>query len=214
MIQRFLYTTIKTGFEQLRDKPELVDDVFDQYDFSDTEIAAIKTSLTEKFPEIKHQYARMDDTFPVISIVLGNEEESDHYIGDYALQDDDGTETISSIWSHSYDCLVYSEHPDHTSYLYEMLKAILISAPLYDCGLHKTHFHGGDLPPDPRYIPAHLFVRKFTLSAEREFERIDRASRLNKAFQLRGIHIDKSGSPSDVGGVKTLVTISNEETNG
>jgi len=35
---------------------------------------------------------------------------------------------------------------------------------------------------------------------------VDRLSLSQKAFQVAGIHVDKSGSPSDVGGVKTLVT--------
>lgn len=206
MIQRFLFNIVKNGFEQLRDDPALIADVFAQYNLSSTEVDAIETALLTKFPIIKHQYARTDDESPVISIILGNESETDHYLGDFAKQDPDGTETKSAIWKHSYELWVYAEHPDFTLYLYEMLKAILLSAPLEDCGLFEAHFKGMDLANDPRYVPEHLFARKFVVDASREFERVDRDSRLGKAFKVAGIHLDSSGSPSDVGGVKTLVS--------
>ncbi len=206
MIQRFLFEIVKSGFETIRDQPSLVDDIFSQYDLPDTEIDAIKTALVEEFPTVKHQYARKEDEPPIISIVLGNESEKDHYLGDFAEQLDDGAEVVSSIWEHTYRLLIYTKHPDLTLYYYEILKAIFVTAPLEDCGLFQTHISGMDLEPDVRYIPAHLFARVLTFSANREFESVDRLIALTKAFKVRGISIDKAGSPSDVGGVKTLVT--------
>lgn len=206
MIERFFYTVIKEGMAKLRDRPSLIDYLFDQYDLGDTEIAAIKKAMVDLHPTVKHQYARLDDTFPVISIVLTGEDESDHVIGDYAMQEDDGTEVYTSFWKHRYDFLIYTENPDHTLYLYEMTKAIVIAQDLGAAGIFETHFSGGDVAPDPRYVPEHLFVRRFSVEGQREFYSADPDSALGKAFKVRGIHIDKSGSPRDVGGVKTLVT--------
>lgn len=205
MIERFLYVTVQQGMEVLRDDPQLMRDIFSQYDLPEDELDAIETLMTTKFPLVKHQYARLDDDPPIISIVLSSEEESEHYLEDFAVQNDDGSDIKSAIWNHRYDVLVYTEHPDHTLYLYQMLKAIFVTAPLYNYGLFETQLSGQDLVPDARYIPENLFARKLTFQAQKEFESLDRLAALGKAFAVRGIHIDKSGSPSDVGGVKTLV---------
>lgn len=211
MIQRYLHTVLKQGMEKLRDNPELVEAIFAQYELSTTEVDAIKTAMTSLHPKIKHQYARIDDTFPVISIVLAGEDETDEVLGDYAQQEDDGSETLTSFWTHRYDLLIYTENPDHTQYLYEMVKAIIIAQDLTEFGLYQTHYSGGDVAPDPRYAPEHLFLRRFSIKGDREFYSNDPDSALGKAFRVAGIHIDKSGSPSDVGGVKTLVTVPSED---
>ena len=65
---------------------------------------------------------------------------------------------------------------------------------------------GGDMAPDPRYMPEHLFVRQIKFGCNREFLRTDLATLRQKAFTVSGIHVDSSGSPSDVGDVKTLIT--------
>jgi len=210
MIQRFLYEVIKAGFEEVRDNPSLLRSIFETYELSETELSGIQQLLTEKFPTIKHQYARTEDNPPIISIVLGSESETEHYLSDFAVQDDDGSEILSSIWEYTYECLLYTEHPDHTLYLYEILKSALVAAPLSDYGLFQNHFSGMDLAPDPMYIPSHLFARRFVIKTQREFERVDAIIALSKAFKVRGIHIDKSGSPSDVGEVKTLVGVYTE----
>jgi hypothetical protein len=213
MIQRFLFNIVKAGIEEISKDLNILDDIFSQFDMPQKELDAIRTLWEAKPPHVKHQYARVDDETPLYSIVLGNEQETDFYIGNDAAtvteptDPDFGADIKSSIWNHTYHTLCYSEHPDHTSYLYEVLKAIYIAAKLDDCGVFDARFSGMDLAPDPRYIPEHLFVRQFTLAGKREFERLDRASKLGKAFKVRGIHLDSSGSPSDVGGVKTLVTV-------
>lgn len=217
MIQRFLFDVLKAGLDEIQDDLGILDDLFEQYGLPQTEIDAIRKLWTLKPPIVKHQYARTDDSFPLYSIVLADEQEAELYIGNEAgmiterTSPDFGADIKSSIWQHKYHILCYSEHPDHTSYLYEVAKAIYIAASLFDCGLFDTKFSGMDLAPDPRYIPEHLFARQFTLVGNREFERLDRKSKLGKAFKVRGIHVDKSGSSSDVGGVKTLVTVSTGE---
>lgn len=218
MIQRFLFNVLSAGLSAIQADLDLLDDVFDQFGLSDTELTAIKTWFRENPPTVKHQYARTDDTFPLYSIVLGNEEESDLFIGNdgglQVMDDDDpdrGADVKSSLWQHTYDILSYSDHPDGTTYLYEVQKAIFLSADLADCGLHSYHFSGMDLSPATPYIPAHLFARIFSIRAKREFERIDRTTALGKAYKVGGIHIDRSGSPSDVGNVKTLVDVVSED---
>jgi len=214
MIQRFLYTALKTGLEAFKTDPNYVDDLFkDLYSLGDTEVAAIHTLFREKTINIYHSYARSDAEFPCFSIVLADEGEAQSVLGDIAGQITDPddpdypADEFSSIWQHKYLVLVYSEHPDVTQYMYEAAKSIFIAAlgPLADEGLFEVSLSGGEVAPDPRYIPEHLFVRQLTFSCQREFQRTDFVSKLGKAFKVAGIHVDKSGSPSDVGGVKTLV---------
>lgn len=206
MIERFLFSTLQTGLAAVRDDPQIVEDLFSQYDLSSTEIRKIQDLMISKFPEVKHQFARREDTPPMVCIVLAGESEKDYYLGDFAVQKEDGTEINSAIWEHSYDIMIVTEHPDHTNYLYEICKAIITTAPLGDFGIFSIYLSGKDLMLDPNYVPEHWFVRQLSMTLQREFQSIDRLIALQKAFRVRGIHVDKSGSSGDVGGVRTLVT--------
>jgi hypothetical protein len=212
MIQRFLYTTLKDGLEEIQNNLDILDDLFhDLYRLEQSEVDDIKTAFTAKPPGVIHGYARSETDFPVFSIVLVSEQEDEHYMGDDAGMIDEpgdpdfGSDRISTIWAHDYSILCYTEHPDLTLYYYEMAKAIFMTADLNALDLFNVHVSGRDLMPDPQYIPEHLFVRQLSFRASREFERIDANSKLGRAWRVRGVHIDKSGSPSDVGNVKTLV---------
>ncbi len=148
------------------------------------------------------------------SIILGNEAESEHFLNNDAPQITDpedpdfGADVKSTVWDHSYHILVYAEHPDVTSYYYAIAKSIILSSFGFfeDRGLFDIRLSGQDLAPDPRYMPEHAFARRLVFTCDRQFRQVDRASKSGKAFQVAGIHIDESGSDSDVGGVKTLVT--------
>ncbi len=219
MIQRYLYTAIQTGITAVASDPEILDNLFqEQYDLSDTEMAAIKTHFTDNPITVSHGYARTADTFPRICIVLIDDTESDPYMGDDVgvIGEDDededhedfGAEITGSIWTASFQLLCYAEHPDVTIYLYELVKDIMFAALPYlkSTGIQKLGISGGDLALDSQYTPPHLFARRVTFRCRYEFTHVDRQSKLGKAFAVAGLHVDSSGSPSDVGDVKTLVT--------
>jgi len=215
MIQRFIYTAIKEGLQQVADDPTLLDDLFGgNLGLEASEIAAIKTMFAAKPPAVHHGYARQDYEFPLYSIILASEGEIEHFLGNDAApvfdeEDPDyGTDIQTSIYKHAYHILCYAEHPDVVTYIYEFAKAVFLAQGDYfdSVGLFEVNISGMDLAPDPRYVPENLFVRQIMFECQREFCRVDRDSKLGKAFKVRGIHVDKSGSPSDVGGVQTLVT--------
>lgn len=221
MIQRFIYTLLTAGFEQLIANPSLVEELFgDIWELDTEEVAGIITKLNEEPPTVIHGFARSDTSFPAISITLGSEGEKLEFMGDYLDQEEGGiyhgAEVEGAAWEHNYNIYVYADHPDVCTYYYEMVKRILIatnfSADPYD--LWQVHIKGMELMPDPAYMPAHLFVRQIAFSCMRLFCRTDFDSRLNKAFQVAGIHVDKSGSPSDVDGVQTQVTTYTEGEDG
>lgn len=219
MIQRYLFTAIKTGLDAVVADPTILDTIFqEQYALSDTEMDAIKTKFAADPPNVKHGFARSDDVFPLVAIILVDDAEGEvvladdfGMIGDEEEDEDDenyGAEVLGSLWSASFQFLCYAEHSDVVLYLYELVKDILFTALPYfqTVGIHKLGISGADLMLDPRYVPAHLFGRRVTFRCRYEFSHLDKGSKLGKAFAVAGIHIDSSGSPrTDVGDVKTLV---------
>ena len=212
MIERFIYTALTEGFATLQKDVDILEDLFiGQHGLSKTEFAAIRTLLATKPPKVIHGYAHADESFPLCSIVLDSEQETDEFLAYDAGQVEDPddpdyqTDILSAIWQHSHSVLIYAEHPDAVLYYYEMAKSSLIAAHDYfiDQGMHNVSLSGMDLAPDPRYIPAHLFLRRLSIKSQREFQRLDRKTA--KAFKVTGIAVDSSGSPSDVGGVPTNV---------
>jgi len=215
MIHRIIHSILTSGVATIVADPTLLDDLFiNNFELESEEVTAIKTYWVAHPPTIVNGYPREDVDFPAVAIILASEGEDQHFIGDDAGQvlDEDSSyynsDISSGIWKHTYNLPIYTNHPDVTAYYYEIIKMIFSGglATLVNDGCFDFHFAGGDLSPDPKYLPHHLFGRQLIFSCSREFQVIDRATRLAKAFALRGIAIDSDGSPSDVGGVVTNVT--------
>ncbi len=214
MIQRFIFYVIEQAIAALIANPDLLDDLFvETLGLSQEECDAIKASFAAKPPTLAHGYARSDSEFPLISITLGGENGLTTYLGDDAIDedegDDEGEEAKSKVWDHSFPIYCYAQHPDITTYLYEIVKQAMAlnteffaSKNLWDIGLA-----GADLAPDPRYAPEVLFMRVLTFRCNDEFKVVKKGSLIGKAFKVSGIHVDNSGSPRDVGDVKTNVKV-------
>ena len=211
MIQRFIFEAMRQSINGITADLTLLDYVFENYELNESEVESIKTLWEAKPPTIRHGFARSDDEFPLYALILVNEREVDTVLSDDGgiVEDENdpnfGADIKTSFWEHNYDILVYTEHPDATLYWYEVAKSIMLAARFYDVGIYDLSLSGGDIMPDPEYLPAHLFVRRLNIKASREFQRIDHASRLDKAYRVSGIHIGRRGSPRDPGPVKTLL---------
>ena len=221
MIQRFIFDALQDGVEQISSDLTILDQLFREvYDLSDTELDAIKTFWANEGdddkrgpPKVIHGYAPRDVKIPVYAIVLESETESLTWLNNDSGQVEDpndpdfGADIKGSIWNHRYGIHIYHEHPDVTTYIYEIAKSILLASFEFfnDQGMFDIDVSGADMVPDPRYIPEHFFGRKLTFACQRCFTRIDRDSAQEKAFKVSGLHIDRGGSSSDVGGVKTLI---------
>jgi hypothetical protein len=215
MIQRFLYDVLTSGMVTINEQPGILEDLFQEnYSLSREEVDGIKEFFQTQTPNVIHGWARSDSTFPLYSIVLVREQEIEAVLADDAGQVEDETDSdyqsdcYTAIWEHTYDIMCFSENPDSVQYMYEVAKSLMFAAEAYFVqeGLFERHLSGSDVAPDARYVPEHLFLRRMTFSAQREFLRTDRNSKLYKAFQLRGLHVDSSGSSSDVGDVETNIT--------
>jgi len=214
MIQRILYRALTAGLAYFQENPQAYDQLFgDNYGLSETEILAIRQFFTDKPPKVFHGYARTDATPPFIAIVLADERESEFVIGDEAgiITDesdaDYGCDQYTAFWQHTYQLMCIAEHPEACQYLYEVAKAIILEAkPTFiPEGIYDSLVSGAELLPDPRFVPEHWFLRQITFTCKRELLTVKKGSDAGKAWKVAGIHIDRSGSPSDVGGVKTLV---------
>jgi hypothetical protein len=184
------------------------------YGLTQTEATAIKTFWGENPPKIMHGYAPRDIDVPVFSIVLEQESEAETWlandVGNVEDPDDPDyrADIFGSIWQHQYGIMIYAEHPDITGYYYELAKSIILSGNDFfvDQGLFDIDVSGGDLRPDEVYIPQNLFARRVSFGCKRCFYRVASGSQRDKPTSVDGIHIDSSGSPSDVGDVKTNLT--------
>jgi len=216
VIQRILYKALSAGIQYYLAHPEALDTLFgDNFGLETTEIEAIKTFFANKTPKVFHGYPRLDQIPPFYSIVLGDERESDAVLGDEAGMDEDeddpdyGCDQYTRFWNHTYHVLCITEHPEATSYIYEIAKTIILEAkPTFiPEGIYGNLLSGTELLPDPRYIPEIWFVRQLTYTAQRELKTVLKGSNAGKAWKVGGIHIDGGDDNSDIGGVKSLVTV-------
>jgi hypothetical protein len=215
MIERLIYIALQQGLADVITDPHLLERYFEeQHGLDPSEIAGIRALVEESPPTIIHQYPRVDSTFPLYAIVLAGERETTSLLGDdgndiFDDDDDDrGSGQKAQIWDHDHTILCVSQHPDVTRYIYELAKFFLIRAIDFfiSNGLLDTKLSGADLAPDPRYIPAHLFVRQLTMTATREHRQL--GERLRRATRIAGVHVDDGAAI----GVETQVSVfENEE---
>lgn len=215
MIERLIYRVLKDGIAQLAANPAILEDLFiGQHGLTAAEFASIKKLFLAQPPGVHHGYAHTENNFPLYAIILDSEGESTAFLAADAapLPEDDPdypSDVSSALWRHNYSILTYAEHPDVALYYYEIAKTIMFAARDFfvnESGLFNLVLSGMDFAPDPRYLPEHLFLRRLSFQCESEFQRVVTGKNL-KAFKVRGIAVDSSGSPSDVGGVPTLVTV-------
>lgn len=217
MIERLIFTALQQGLALFQAHPELVLDVFADYGLTAAEQTTITTLFSSTPPTIWHGYSQRDQpALPYWVIVLAGEQESERFIGDATLDEDDpeaddrGTEYTGSIWTHNYMVLSHAQNADICQYLYQVAKALIMLGRRGwvgdDYNLFNISLSGADVAPDQRYFPEPVFIRQLSVQCSGELSLPIHDSNLGKAWELAGLHVDQSGSPSDVGGVETLIT--------
>jgi hypothetical protein len=213
MINRVLYNVLQYGINAVQQDTTLLSDLFgDLYGLTSTEVASIQTYFQTKTFTVVQGYPHQAMKPPVYALVLSAEQQDERFIGDEVGMVLDGSQysncdQYGAIWSHNYQVLCYADHPDVCFYMYEIAKNAFQGADHYmlEQNVLEWSYGGMDLMPDERYIPQNLFCRAMTITAKSQFTRIDRNSRLSKAFKVSGIAVAPS-SPYGNGGVSTLVT--------
>lgn len=199
MIERLIYIALTQGIEDVLAEPRVLERYFaEQNLLSSDEIAAIRGYFEANAPSVIHSYPRMDSKFPLYAIVLGSENESDQFLGDegndvFDRDDpDDGATTTVAIFERTYQVYVVSDGPDKTIYLYELAKFFLFRALDFfkANGALVARFSGNDLAPDPRYIPAHLFVRQLNITMSEEHRQI--GVKPARGFRIDGVFVEST----------------------
>lgn len=230
MIERILYEILEEGRDTLLTESGLR--FLERYflkmkKLSETEVAGILTLFQNKTPAVRHSYARSDDQVPSWNIVLANEQEEELFLGDDVgtagelielgvegelewddTDPDSGGDLTGSIWGKHFLILTYTEHPDATRYYYEIAKLIMLRSRKYleeEGELLGLKYSGGDLAPDPAYVPAHLFVRQFTVETQ-AVECAASDSSPDRFTRLDGMFVNDGVPAVQKGGVKSLVT--------
>lgn len=198
MLERVLYRVLETGLAEVVADPRQVILHFQQrFRLSPVEAQAINDLLSTRRPQIFHAYPRLKEAcFPSYWIVLGQEGEAERLLddgseaisadeaaalshglglGEDLARDLEGAEWKSSFFTHDFHILCVSDKsPDEAIYLYELAKRFIVRArargDFIQWGAVDTSLSGGDVAPDERFLPAHLFGRRLTISVEDELQ--------------------------------------------
>ncbi len=134
MIQRFIFSALKNGIEQITEDVTLLELLFEElFLLEPTEVAKIKTLWAAKPPKVTHGYAPKDTEPPLYSVTMQSESESNTFLnndGKMVTDPEDpdfGADVKASIWTHVFQIHCFTEHPDVTTYYYEVAKSILLA---------------------------------------------------------------------------------------
>lgn len=216
MFERVLYDVLTDSLRRLVERPQILDGFLADLSFQDdAERAGVREVVLEfarSERPVMHGYARADTAFPVWSIVLAGEQESLRALGDETGDDDEDGEPIrASVWDSTYQVLVYSQHPDVTLWLYQLLRAALISRRMElvqrSGAMNVTTLSGAELSPDRIWLPEFLFVRAFTLTAQAVTRGLTGLfpidAQPSTARRIVGVHVDDARAEPD--GLRHLV---------
>jgi hypothetical protein len=211
MLERLLFRIISQEIAQIRAQPRRLTHLFRyQAQLEQTEFDAICTYLESTNIAVTHNYPRKAPTFPCYTIVLGREREERQFLGHDGeiLRADDpevlaglfpeATSTTSSFYSSTYHIYVVTQQPDHTIYLYQILKWILTlnKDALSLQGIHVSILEGSDVAPDKDYMPESLFIRQLNVTLRSEFKVIsEELPELGAFTEVGGIHVNSEFEP-------------------
>lgn len=162
MICRFIYALLVEGFTAFAADPSLYDDLFGQIlGLSPQECAGIRAFFAGKPIRVQHGYPQADIRVPLVAILLQGESQSQRFLGEMGQLPQGGMNGPGSIWDSNYQLMCYAENADACQYIYELTRAILLlkHKDMAQAGLLSPSYSGQDIAPDPRYLPANLFVR-------------------------------------------------------
>ena len=228
MAERLIYQVVEDGVTFLAANPQVIEEFLStEAGLSEDEAADVAriyaatkgkngARVERPGPSVVHGYARQDSAFPLYAITLGGENETQAFIGNEGghIDDDEdpdhGADQFAAIFASTLNILVYAQHPDVVLYLYQLAKETLVAAiPLLTQeDLFDVRIAGADMAPDPAWVPAGLFLRRLTLSFNRQYTQTLPATKLGRAWRVQSIHADAAGDVgADVGGVQTHVTV-------
>lgn len=173
--ERIIVDLLNLGITAISADTDLLDDILGA--LSAGELTKAKDYWGDHPPSVVTGYARFNNPFPIVAVVLSSDPNLQDYIGlgeEAALDGDDNVEgfLFKRRMKGVYTVYVYADHPDVTLWYYRIVRRILNVGVKYMIanGFEDPSFDGADLAPDPRYTPDNVFVRRLTVSGEYEEE--------------------------------------------
>ena len=194
MMQRLLYTILTRGLALFSTNPEIYDRVFGDYLFlGDKELASIRAYFAKNQVRVQHGYAHADIKPPLVNIMMQGESQTQQFLGTlgHVPMGLGGQQGTGSVWENSYQLNCYTENIDATSYLYEVVKAILLCSHgvMAEAGIMSPTYSGMDLAPDRGYVPENLFVRVLTVRASVSYVLPELLADTPLFRMLSGLHV-------------------------
>lgn len=215
MLERLLFTMIKTGITLTQENPDdLVEFFVDEGMMEEAEAVKLKDYFLAHVPNVIHGYATPQSQFPLYAITLTSDASGEQFIGNEGgFHSDDGDRHIdmddwAEIRNYTINILVYANHPDIALFYFHLLKNFLIGQDdvFQNADYFDVMLMGADLSPDAVTAPAGLFLRRLQVDAKRQYTQPKIASKLNRAMRVSGLFVKKEGAVGeDNGGVESSV---------
>jgi hypothetical protein len=170
MPQIALQKVLQVGIREIKDNPEILEDIFNYMhepdltdDYGETYVSKIKEwFLTTKVP-VLHAWTFNVDRIPCVSIHLANEseDESKAAVGDYFGNDENG-EVGTSPFTVQLDIGIHaSKSSDQVLWLYYIITYILFKKKLYaeSLGLRLQTFTASDWDRRQEYSTENIWTR-------------------------------------------------------
>ena len=216
MYERQLFKALRDGIAEYIPKRKRVERIFTDQGLDEAEAVKIRDFFQRLPPSVIHGYPREDSKFPLYAIVLGNESEIDLFLDNTGgVLDADEAERLgeedleggfirTSGYEAEYMILVVTDSPDITLAYYQIAKDIFTRQrnDLIENGALAIRFAGNDLNPADVYMPAYLFIRKFTVTVRYEARLVEDPG--PRGTRVDGIYVDDG---STTAGVQTNVTV-------
>jgi len=173
--ERLITAALHNGLARFEEEPRHWDWMLRFLDRREREV--VRSLMAKRPPTIRYGYARDTDRWPIIGVVLASEQV--HPQGEYLdnvmgveevdFGEDGGLELVESegeIHEQRLDVTLYSDHPDLTLYLYHWAKYTLEAHRRWFSRwvINPSFIAGGEIAPDPRYLPEACYLRRVTWS--------------------------------------------------
>lgn len=173
--ERLITAALENGLRRFAEEPRHWNWMLRFLDRREREI--VRSVMEKRPPTIRYGYARDTDAWPIIGVVLASEgvhpqgEFLDNVMGMEEMSEGEDGELVvvdseGEIHEQRLDITIYSDHPDLTLYLYHWCKYVMEAHRRWFAKwvINPCFLMGGEIAPDPRYLPDLCYLRRLTWS--------------------------------------------------